>query len=408
MQKHAGIRANPQLPQASIPATQGALKGHSGGRFGSVAKVLPRVATVTVRGETKWVVDYREGGKRRRLFRDTKAKADALADSLKRTTAKGKKQWAQLSAADQYDLIEAFRLAKAKNLDLGALIAGAKQGAESEGPKLSDVIDELVKVKLKAGKSVRYTDNLRIVLGLFAKGREGMRIARVSLAHVETFLDSRSLSYRPTLRARISSLFKFSIRRGYRLDNPCAQLEPITVPRHTPHIFTVTQTAKALLWLAKNRPKVLAWFVLSTFCGLRPEEAEKTTAKEINFKEGFVRVEAQTTKVRQRRVVYPKKEAMALLKAALKVGALPLNPHARRYALDGLCERLHFKHWPKDITRHTAASYWLADTGSAEHVSEHLGNSEDTLRRNYKAAVTREHAKQFWQLAQRMSRKVRF
>jgi integrase len=50
------------------------------------------------------------------------------------------------------------------------------------------------------------------------------------------------------------------------------------------------------------------------------------------------------------------------------------------------------------VTRHTAASYWLAETGSTTQVAEALGHSEDVLRRNYMALVTKAEAQEFWQL----------
>jgi integrase len=165
--------------------------------------------------------------------------------------------------------------------------------------------------------------------------------------------------------------------------------------------------------------EALAWFALSTLCGLRPQEAEKTVKADINFKERYVRVEAQTTKVRQRRIVYPKPEAIKFLKWAIKHGGtLPLDPQIRQRIIagvswknkdgvqrrPGLRHALGFKVWPKDITRHTAASYWLASDVSTAHVAEMLGNSEKILKSHYKALVTREQAKEFWEMAA----KVRF
>lgn len=167
----------------------------------------------------------------------------------------------------------------------------------------------------------------------------------------------------------------------------------MTVARKPPQVFSVAVVRSCLKWLRSSRPKVLAWFVLSTFCGLRPEEAEKTTAADIHFGEGFIKVEAQTTKVRQRRVVYPKAEAMALLKSC-KVK--PVTAQNRRRAIRALREHLNWKAWPKDITRHTAASYWLADCESTASVAKSLGNSESILLKHYAAVVTREQAKEFW------------
>jgi integrase len=242
------------------------------------------------------------------------------------------------------------------------------------------------------------------VLNQFARGRETVPIDKFTLADVEKFLDSKSLQYRATVRGKLSTLFNFCVRRGYRLDNPCSRLEPIKVTKAPPQIFTVKQFATAAEWFKSDQPKGLSWFALATLCGLRPEEAEKTTEADIHFKEGFVKVEAQTTKVRQRRVVYPKPEAMAFLEWSLKNGGvLPIGKAARMKIISGrkskypgLRHALDFTAWPKDITRHTAASYWLASDGSAAHVADMLGNSERVLKRDYKALVTRAEAVEFW------------
>jgi len=213
-------------------------------------------------------------------------------------------------------------------------------------------------------------------------------------------------------------LFKFSVRRGYRASNPCEALEPVTYHKPPPQVFTADQFKTAVKWLRENAKHGLAWFALSTVCGLRPEEAEKTTEAEINFKEGFIRVESQTTKIRQRRVVYPKAEAMKFLKWSLdKGGKLPIDSQVKKRMLagmlwkskgeskrrTGLRKALGFDKWPKDITRHTAASYWLASDGSAAHVSEMLGHSERTLKKHYKALVTKKQAEEFWGVVKKLT-----
>jgi integrase len=249
--------------------------------------------------------------------------------------------------------------------------------------------------KLKAGRSRDYVDSLKSAVTNFADWCPVQTIDEIGLPEVEKYLDTKTSASRSTIRARLSTLFKFAIRRGYRLDNPCARLEPIKFTRPPPQIFTVAQVRRAMAWLNKH-PRILPWFVLSTFCGLRPEEAEKTTRADIHLVEGWIRVEAQTTKVRQRRVVYPKREAMAMLKVAMKKGKLPIRSQPRRRALRRLRKLLGFTAWPKDITRHTAASYWLADCESAASVAKSLGNSESVLMRHYAALVTREQAREFW------------
>lgn len=361
----------------------------------------------SVRGEKKWVVCYRENGKRKRLFYDTESAAEAEAASVRFGKADAGSQFKSMTPAEKETMVSAWLDAKERGVNPVLALSGAQPVASTNGgPKLVSVIDELIDAKEKSGRSEKYTDQLRIIYNQFQRGRESMAVGKIGLVEIEAFLDSKSLANRSTLRSRLSTLFKFSIRRGYRPDNPCERLESITYHKPTPQVFSPDQFKAATKWLLKSAPHGLSWFALSTVCGLRPEEAEKTEEKrDINFKEGFVKVEAQTTKVRQRRVVYPKPEAMKYLKWAIEQGGrLPLHPESRQRMMQGsedkprLREALGFKVWPKDITRHTAASYWLASDGSAAHVSDMLGNSEGILKRDYKALVTKVEAKKFWKL----------
>ena len=222
-----------------------------------------------------------------------------------------------------------------------------------------------------------------------------------SPSRTKAFLYARTLEYRPTLRTRLSTRFNFAIRRGYFNGvNPCVRLEPFTIPDRTPQIFNLRGN-RPMPGLVQNPPPLtFAWFVLSTYAGLRPEEAQKTRWEMINFEEGWIRVEAQTSKVNQRRVVYPHPQALKLLKLARKLKSeLPLTDGKLIVYRKFLTARLGMKQWPHDVTRHTAASMWLALTADAAQVANALGHSEGILHRNYKALVTKADAKQFWALA---------
>jgi site-specific recombinase XerD len=388
------------------------------------------VRRVKVRGAYLWRVRRWENGKPRRTFFSSKAKADAEAANLQAQADRAGTVWLSLPAAQRERLIAAHHEAESNGVDLQKAIAVARQHPNGDGPPLQEVISQLQAAKLKAGRSERYVDSgLLVILNQFAADRERMPITDLGLIDVEAFLDSKALASRATLRSRLSTLFKFAIRRGYRPDNPCDRLEPIKYQKPPPAVFSPKQFEAAWTWLRKNAPHGLSWLVLSTCCGLRPEEADKTSPREINFKEGFVKVERQTTKVRQRRVIYPRPEAMQLLKQALSLGGRqpierssrlrilkgdakkrrwsPVADKARRHegwakSNPGLRGAIGFKVWPKDITRHTAASYWLAAGETAGFVSEMLGNSENVLKRDYKALRTRAEAKEFWDLVKRL------
>jgi integrase len=364
------------------------------------------VRPVMVRGVQQWRVRFWENGKPKRHFHDSKTAAETEAKTLREQANQSGAVWQSLSAFERNELIAAYSKARELGVDIHkAILTASQNGSGLASLGIGKVIAELKASLLRNGRNEDYVTNAAVVWNQFARGRESIDVNRLTFKDVEAFIDSKNLEYRQTVRGRLSSLFNYAVRRGYRIDNPCDRLETVKVTRPQPATFTSDQVKAAVKWLNKNAKHGLPWFGLSAFCGLRPEEAEKTTKSDIHFKEGFIRVEAQTTKVRQRRVVYPKPEAMAFLKWALKRGSLPLGSDRKRYLISGregksvgLRGALGFDVWPKDITRHTAASYWLAGEGeTVKHVAKMLGHSESTCESRYKAVKTQKESENFWQ-----------
>lgn len=359
----------------------------------------------------RWRVRWTEGGKDKSARHKTKDAAEALASELRAQKETKGEVWLSLPAAERNNLIAAYHDARRLGVDIHkAILAASQNGTGATSLAIGKVIGELKTSRLNNGRDPDYVYNMAVVLNQFSKGRELMEINRFTLVDVEKFIDSKKLEYRQTVRGRLSTLFSFAVRRGYRVDNPCDRLETVKVVRLPPAVFTIEQVETAVEWLTKNAKHGLPWFALSTFCGLRPEEAEQTTKAAIHFKEGFIRVEAQTSKTGQRRVAYPRPEAMAFLKWSLKHGTLPLSADQRRHMLGwkghstGLREALGFKTWPKDITRHTAASYWLACEGeTVRHVAKMLGHSEAVCESRYKAVKTQKEAAEFWAMVKRLA-----
>ena len=357
------------------------------------------IIKVRVRGKKFWQVGWHDNkGRRRRQFIAGKVAAEALAAQKRGEALNIDRKLIAVSSDDRERMLFVWNEAKRRGIDLLALLNSAVD-APVQSPALADVLSEMETVKLKAGRDLGYLASLRQIVDMFAKGRERLPINKITYREVEAFLDSKNIESRSTLRSRLSTLFKFAVRRGYRPDNPCDRLESQTPPHALPAILTHDETTKCLGWLKQN-PRSLAWFALSTFAGLRPEEAEKTTWKEINFDESWIRVEAQTTKVRQRRVVYPLPMAMTWLERAKKLKSkLPLTIKTRKADRNAMRTLLGWKEWKQDCTRHTCASMWLAHTGSAEKVATALGHSENILRKHYMALVTKADAEKFWNLS---------
>lgn len=367
----------------------------------------------TIRNERRWVVGMYRGGKRIRTICETKEQAEREAARMKDTVTLGAIDWNLLGKSEQARLLLIYEECKKREIDPLQTVMNSQIVESSPapvGPTLDAVIDDLIKTKEKAGRAKAYTQSLECILGDFSKGREAQRFAAVSLADVETYLDAKSIESRSTLRARLSTLFKFGVKRGLRADNPCNGLETVTVRRAPPQILSTAEVKSCLDWLAAdhksgaahspwfNYRHALTWFALSTACGLRPEEAEQIRKENIHIEEGWIAISEEITKVGMRRVVSPRPEAMALLARVMPYARWPLGHQAKRQAVRKLRNALGWKTWPKDVTRHTAASNWLGAGATAGEVSEHLGNSPDVLKRRYKALRTRQQSEEFWKL----------
>lgn len=365
------------------------------------------VSKCSVRGDKKWRVRWHDTGKVRRKFFNGQEAANTFAAKKRGEEVGVRHLLATIPQAEQEKLVMLFNETRRRNVDLLTLLhAPPAAPVKKTAPAVADVITEMVGAKKNAGISERYLGAMGCILDEFAKGRERMAINEFTRADIEGFMNTKKLAYRSTIRARLSTLFNFAIRREYSDKNPCSGLEAIKHTAKSPVILTLDQTKTLLDWF-QNNPRAMGWFILSTFAGLRPEEAQKTSWSEINFQEGRIRVEAQTTKVRERRIVYPLPTAFKWLKVAQENKTLlPINARALRMQRKRFRDVLGFAKWPKDVTRHTAASMWLArDESAVEKVAKALGNSEKVLKKHYMAVsfpdgteVTRAVAEKFWNL----------
>jgi integrase len=372
------------------------------GLFSNPKNTRTTIAPELVRGVPHWRVRFFdvEAQRVRRRFFASVAEAEKFAGKLAKQNRDADGAWALLADAERALLMAVWRQAQLRGVDLMAAVVGAKVEANAPaGTALGAVIDELIVAKRNGGRARGYVNELENFYRRFSAGREGRAFASVDLAMVEGFLNGYQLASRSTVRARLATLFNFGVRRGYRPDNPCARLESVTVAAKVPRVFSASELATAMAWMRAECPRLLPWFALSTFCGLRPEEAAQTAAADVNFKEGWVKVEAQTTKVRMRRVVYPRREAMRFLAAAVKMfPVISLSLKSRQRGIRRLRAALGWARWPQDVTRHTAASLWLAVEPDVAKVAAMLGNSPGVLLKHYKAVMTKAEANKMWKL----------
>jgi integrase len=157
-------------------------------------------------------------------------------------------------------------------------------------------------------------------------------------------------------------------------------------------VLTPEQCKAALAW-ARTRP-LLPWLVLGLLCGLRPEEADQTTAAHVDLKAGWLTVDAQSSKVRQRRIVHLTPQAREWLKRCRKQDFTMTRQRRRRW-MRSLRDELKLPRWPQDVLRHTFASFTMAEVQDAGKVAAEMGNSAGVLMRHYRELMTRDDAKRY-------------
>ena len=371
----------------------------------------------TVRGEEFWRVRFRDAHSQKiskRYFHGRK-EADKFADALRDQNRDADGAWALLNADEKANLMAVWREARSRNVDLMAAVMARAGQPELKTKTLGKVIAELVVAKRNAKRDRDYVNGLENLLNRFAQGRDGKAMAAIGPDLVANFLETLPDDSRTTGRARISTLFNFAVRHGYRPDNPCARLERVKVRQKLPAIMSPAEAQAAIEYLVKppvhpNHPtkllpkaghghEALAWFLLTTFAGLRPEEAQLCTPANLHLaaERPFVEVTPEITKTGNWRIVYPRPEVVQALRWALAHGSvLPLDKKRKRRAQQRLAAHLGWAKWGQDITRRSAASYWLALTNDLKLMVEMLGNSEAIFKRHYKKPVPQEQAVKFF------------
>ena len=267
-------------------------------------------------------------------------------------------------------------------------------GGVLDNPTLSKAIEELITAKTAGNRRSPYVSSLKYYLNRFAKDREAVPIAMITLHLIEEWLTQfKAPGSRQTWLNRISTLFSFAVRRGYINENPCDRIERISIDRPPPKILTVEQSRKLLAWCpALFKP----YLILAMFAGVRPQEIERLDWQDINLETKTVRI--NFAKVQSHRRIVPLEPiAVKLLSEhPLKTGVICPTPAVLRRWKRKARLILGFDHWPKDIFRHTAASYLVALHENIDRVAMNLGNSRKVLLTHYHEPVTKEQSQQFW------------
>ena len=355
-----------------------------------------------VTGRQYWVVQYRNGDVRKRRFVPTKREADQIAAEFRSQVDESGRVWMDMTGPERAEVCAVWTEMKAAGVGIRKVWEEWRSKSAS-GPvagkkMIGALVAEVLESKRSGSRRPRYIEELRISLARFARGRETMDCAAMTPRMIEEWVNGLGVGAysRKTQLGRLSTLFSFAKKRGYRSDNPIAAIDWPVVEAKIPRILTVEEAADVL----RHCPaRARGWFGLALFAGIRPEEMDQVGWDAVDLVSGIVRIDAKVSKVRQRRLIHLRSGVAAWLARAQADGAvLPIQWLERRRIVQRVRDAMGWKAWPQDVLRHTATSYWLAVEPDVARLALELGNSPAMIFRHYRELVRREDAERFWGL----------
>jgi len=317
--------------------------------------------------------------------------------------------------ASSADLAE-FLTLKARCADLGGSLPEAVEFWARHGKTLRErllmpeVLKQFLDEKHEAGRSARYRMQLGVSLGPLCAGLATVQACDVTREHITRWL--RGNAWAPkTVNNYLGdarALFVWAQKRGLVTVDPCAGIERSTTTAGEIQAIKVGQ-CHAMLVRALTMPVVMPYLVIAMFGGVRPEEIQKLSWREVDLEGRTVIVLGRTSKTRQRRVVNLTENAVAWIKAGQPEKEGMICPRGWRNIWQRFrresgyivprSPKTNVMPWVHDGLRHTFASNHYAMHEDEAKLQVQMGHeSAAVLHQHYRALTTRVDAAKFWDL----------
>jgi integrase len=269
--------------------------------------------------------------------------------------------------------------------------------------RMEELKEEFLKSRLamncRPRTLVQYRSYLRVICAEFRE----IETARIVREDIEDWLEEANWSprTRKNYLVTLTTLFNFAKGKGYRSDNPAADIERPILDDRPIGILTIEQT-KALLRTAKaSDPEMVPALGIGLFAGLRRSEFFALDWSEVDCVNRTIEVKGIKAKTRQRRLVQITENLLAWLTGYSK----PQGPVTPEKNIDVLSDRLRelakksgINPWPHNAMRHSFGSYFLGRTKDENLTASEMGNSPGVIIRHYRAVVKDADVAAYWRI----------
>jgi integrase len=360
-------------------------------------KSLARVKKWDSQPRFKFVVTYRQGGKRMvRYFTDEKSAKLFAGEKTVELLNEGRRN-GEITSEER----RAMMVAREKGISLKDAVEYylAHQEALNHSATIETAVEEFLSIREAEDKSRAHLADLRQRLNRFARSH-GMRLAAsISTRELDGWLHGLVAGPQTRLNFRriLHNFFGFCAARGYCPSNPVSQASKPKVPPRTIGILSVHE-AQALLSACPEA--ILPAVAIGMFAGLRASEIARLDWRAIDLGRRFIEVAAAKSKTATRRLVTISENLHSWLAPfARESGPVSLSVTTYQWKFRKALKASGITRWPHNALRHSFASYLLADTQDAAKVALQLGHTESrTLFAHYRELVKPEDARIFWNL----------
>jgi len=298
-------------------------------------------------------------------------------------------------------------------------------------------LDEFVRMKENRVKSseldIKTLRTNRSRVREFKKKFGDLPILSVTRGRILSYLEQLTLA--PTTRSHYRSLlsefFNYAVQKEWVEVNPVTPLRRLPgLSRFKEREVEILTPAEAweLLEQARQDPRadrMVPYFALGLFAGLRPGEAGQIRWEAIDFGLGSIEVKWGTSKWRRTRYVEITKTARAWLQPYRRAeGLVSIQSEIGfRKAFTRIRKRCGWtigkikdsaakterptKTWTSDVLRHSYASYWLAIYQNKPKLAELMGNTEAVITKYYQKPIPPSKAESYWVLRPQASAAIK-
>jgi integrase len=174
-------------------------------------------------------------------------------------------------------------------------------------------------------------------------------------------------------------------------------------------IWPVATVERLFSAAATHEPELIPALAVLFFAGLRPHEMMRLDWSNIDLTGGHIRLEGAQAKTRSARIIDLTPNAKLWLTAYRGQGGLIESEKWYRYARESTMRHAGIKPWPRDVSRHSFASYLYAQRDDAPYVAAQLGHWQglEMFNRHYRAVVTKADALQYFEIKPKAGKVIR-